>query len=366
MEGAGKTILVTGGAGFIGSHTCVCLLERGWRVVVVDSLVNSCDESLKRVAELAHLSPLDACKYTAEALKGTRCVCWERLEFFQADLCDAAALERVFSLAGPFEGVIHFAGLKAVGESVAQPLRYYENNLVGTFALLRAMERHACLRLIFSSSATVYGLATHCPVAEDFSPLGCTNPYGRTKLFIEDILRDWVHATPAATVVLLRYFNPVGAHPSGRIGEDPRGIPNNLMPFVAKVAAGKLPCVKVFGNDYPTPDGTGVRDYIHVCDLAEGHIAATLKFATPGVHVYNLGVGRGYSVLEMIAAMSKACGHQVPYQIVGRREGDVAELTSDPSKAERELGWKAKRGIEEMCADIWRWQSANPDGYDSK
>jgi UDP-glucose 4-epimerase len=333
-------ILVTGGAGYIGSHTCVELLGAGHEVVVVDNLSNSKEESLRRVMEIA----------------GTP------IEFHRVDLLDRDALAKVFAQA-PIDAVIHFAGLKAVGESVKMPLRYYHNNLTGTFNLCDVMAAVGCRNLVFSSSATVYGDPRSVPIGEDF-PLSATNPYGRTKLMIEEVLRDLHAAEPSWNVVLLRYFNPVGAHPSGRIGEDPNGIPNNLVPFIAQVAVGKLKELSVFGGDYPTPDGTGVRDYIHVVDLALGHVCALERLrANPGVVAYNLGSGRGHSVLEMIAAFERACGKTIPFKIVARRPGDVAACYADASKAKAELGWEAQRGIDEMCADAWRWQSNNPNGY---
>ena len=333
-------ILVTGGAGYIGSHTCLELLQAGYQVVVVDNLVNSKEESLRRVQKLAG----------------------KALEFHRVDLLDQPALEAVFARS-PIDAVIHFAGLKAVGESVTIPLRYYHNNITGTVTLCEVMQKYNVKNLVFSSSATVYGVPRIVPITEDF-PLSATNPYGRTKLMIEEILRD-VAAVQSWNVVLLRYFNPVGAHASGQIGEDPNGIPNNLVPFIAQVAVGKLPELAVFGNDYATHDGTGVRDYIHVTDLALGHLKALEKLAlNPGVVTYNLGTGRGYSVLEVVVAFEQACGRKIPYRIVSRRPGDVASSYADPTKAKRELGWSATRGIAEMCADAWRWQSGNPDGYE--
>jgi len=333
-------ILVTGGAGYIGSHTCLELLKDGHEVIVVDNLSNSKEESLKRVQELVGKS----------------------LVFYKVDLLDRAALDAVFSRLS-VDAVIHFAGLKAVGESVTIPLSYYHNNITGTLVLCDVMGKHHVKNIVFSSSATVYGDPHQVPITEDF-PLSATNPYGRTKLMIEEILRDLHRADEAWNVALLRYFNPVGAHPSGRIGEDPNGIPNNLMPYIAQVAVGKLPLLSVFGNDYPTPDGTGVRDYIHVVDLALGHLKALEKLTVnPGVVTYNLGTGRGYSVLEMVSAFKKASGKEVPYKIVGRRPGDVASCYADPSLAKEELGWTARKGIDEMCADAWKWQSNNPEGY---
>ena len=333
-------VLVTGGAGYIGSHTTLVLLEAGHEVVVVDNLSNSKREALRRVEEL-----------TGRAV-----------EFHQVDLLDRPALDAVFRH-GRIDAVLHFAGLKAVGESVSQPLRYFHNNVTGTLVLLEVMEHHAVRTVVFSSSATVYGDPHAVPITEDF-PLSATNPYGRSKLMIEEILRDLHRADPAWRVGILRYFNPVGAHPSGRIGEDPNGIPNNLLPYVAQVAIGRLPELAVFGNDYPTPDGTGVRDYIHVMDLAEGHVRALDRLAShPGLHVWNLGTGRGYSVLEMVAAFKRASGRKVPYWIAPRRPGDVAACWADPERAREELGWTASRGLDEMCADAWRWQAANPHGY---
>lgn len=333
-------ILVTGGAGYIGSHTCLELLRAGYDVIVVDNLANSKEESLVRVQDIAG----------------------KTLEFHKVDLLDKEGLTAVFKR-GSLDAVVHFAGLKAVGESVKIPLRYYHNNVTGTLILCEVMREHNVNNLVFSSSCTVYGDPHKVPITEDF-PLSATNPYGRTKLTIEYILKDLQRADPAWNVALLRYFNPVGAHSSGRIGEDPYGIPNNLVPYIAQVAVGRLPELFVFGDDYPTPDGTGVRDYIHVVDLALGHLNALQKLASdPGVVTYNLGTGRGYSVLEVVSAFGRASGKKVPFKIVGRRPGDIATTYADPSKAERELGWTAGRGIEEMCADVWLWQSRNPQGY---
>ena len=333
-------ILVTGGAGYIGSHTCLELLNAGYEVVVVDNLANSKVESLRRV----------------QALTG------KSLAFHQVDLLDQAALNDVF-VTYPVKAVIHFAGLKAVGESVSQPLRYYHNNVTGTLNLCQAMADYDVWKLVFSSSATVYGDPHTVPITEDF-PLSATNPYGRSKLIIEEMLRDLPIANPRWRIALLRYFNPVGAHPSGQIGEDPSGIPNNLLPYVSQVAVGRLAKLSVFGNSYPTPDGTGVRDYIHVVDLALGHLRALEKLATSsGVAAYNLGTGQGYSVLEMVAAFEKASGKPIPYQITQPRPGDIAACYADPTKAREELGWEAQRGLAEMCADAWRWQSQNPNGY---
>jgi len=334
-------ILVTGGAGYIGSHTCVELLNAGYEVVVVDNLSNSKEESLRRV----------------QSITG------KTLEFHKVDLLDEAALSAVFARIKP-ETVIHFAGFKAVGESVAMPLRYYHNNITGTLVLCKVMGAYGVKKLVFSSSCTVYGDPYKVPITEDF-PRSATNPYGHTKLVIEEILKDLHVADQAWNVALLRYFNPVGAHPSGRMGEDPNGIPNNLLPYIAQVAVGRLAELKVFGNDYPTHDGTGVRDYIHVVDLALGHITALdVLEEKPGVVAYNLGTGRGESVLDVVSAFEKACGKAIPYRIVARRPGDVAITYADPSKAQKELGWTAQRGIDEMCTDVWRWQSANPNGYE--
>lgn len=335
-------ILVTGGAGYIGSHTCIELINAGYEVTVLDNLMNSKEEALHRVEELTG----------------------KKLTFNKVDLLDKEALEKVFSeTEKPFDAVIHFAGLKAVGESVEKPLWYYHNNITGTLILSEVMAQYGVKNIVFSSSATVYGDPASVPILEDF-PLSCTNPYGRTKLMIEEILRDVHVADNSWNVALLRYFNPVGAHKSGRIGEDPNGIPNNLMPYISQVAVGKLAKLAVFGNDYPTPDGTGVRDYIHVVDLAVGHVKAIERLCEkPGVVTYNLGTGHGYSVLDMVDAFSKASGRDVPYEITGRRAGDIAACYADPGKALAELGWKAERGIEEMCEDTWRWQMNNPDGY---
>lgn len=334
-------ILLTGGAGFIGSHTAVELLQQGHQVTVVDNLANASRESLRRVGEITGTEP-------------KLCV---------ADIRDRAAMEALFSK-NTFDCVIHFAGLKAVGESVRKPLEYYDNNLTGTLVLLEVMREHGCKNLIFSSSATVYGNPSEIPITERCPKGAPTNPYGWTKSMIEQILTDLQKADPAWNIVLLRYFNPIGAHKSGLIGEDPNGIPNNLMPYIAKVAVGKLEKVHVFGNDYPTPDGTGVRDYIHVVDLARGHVCAIEKLETNcGLFICNLGTGKGYSVLEVLHAFEKACGRKLPYVIEPRRAGDIAECYADPTKAKNELGWVAEYGIEDMCADSWRWQSNNPDGY---
>ncbi|WP_127555544.1 UDP-glucose 4-epimerase GalE [Saccharospirillum alexandrii] len=334
------TVLVTGGAGYIGSHTCIELIKAGHTVLVLDNLVNSSPESLRRVEAIVQ-QPVD---------------------FVEGDIRDTALLDRVFS-EHDIEAVVHFAGLKAVGESTEKPLDYYDNNVYGTLCLLQVMKRHGCKNLVFSSSATVYGDPHTVPIQEHF-PLSATNPYGRSKLMIEDILRDLHASDPEWQVALLRYFNPVGAHESGTIGEDPNGIPNNLMPFITQVAIGKREALSVFGSDYNTPDGTGVRDYIHVVDLAKGHVQAIEKLnSNPGCVAYNLGTGVGYSVLDMVKALEKASGCEVPYKLVDRRPGDIACCYADPAYAEQELGWRAERGLEDMMADSWRWQSQNPEGY---
>ena len=335
-------ILVSGGAGYIGSHTCVELLAAGYDIVVADNYYNSCPEALARVKKIAG----------------------KDFRFVEADMTDKDAVEKIFAENEDIDCVIQFAAYKAVGESVSKPIEYYSNNLACTLNILDVMRRHNCHNIIFSSSATVYGDPASVPIREDFPVGGTTNPYGTTKVFTERILTDCCHADPELNVALLRYFNPIGAHPSGLIGEDPNGIPNNLIPYIAKVAVGKLEKVHVFGNDYPTPDGTGVRDYIHVVDLARGHVAAIKKLEQkPGLFICNLGTGHGYSVLDVINAFSKACGKEIPYVIDPRRPGDIAECWCDPSKAKRELGWEAQYGIEEMCAHSWNWQSHNPDGY---
>jgi UDP-glucose 4-epimerase len=333
-------ILVTGGAGYIGSHTVVELVEAGFKVVVVDNLVNAKEESLKRVAKIVK----------------------QEIPFEKVDIRDAEALEKVFQKY-PILAVIHFAGLKAVGESVQIPLKYYDNNITGTLVLLDIMAKHNVKNLVFSSSATVYGDPQKIPITEDL-PLSATNPYGRTKLFLEEIMRDVAKSDKAWNIVLLRYFNPAGAHVSGTIGEDPNGIPNNLVPYITQVAIGKREYLSVWGNDYNTPDGTGVRDFIHVVDLAKGHIAAVKKLSTnPGCVAYNLGTGKGYSVLQMLEAMRKASGKPIPHKIMPRRPGDVGSCYADPSLAAKELGWKAEKGIDDMATDSWRWQSSNPNGY---
>lgn len=333
-------ILVTGGAGYIGSHTCLELLNAGFDVTVVDNLSNSKKESLKRVQELAG----------------------KTLPFFEVDLLDRVSLESVFE-SKRFEAVIHFAGLKAVGESVSFPLKYYQNNITGTIVLCETMSKYGIKNLVFSSSATVYGDQPIVPLQEGF-PCQPTNPYGRTKWMIELILQDLYQADPDWNIALLRYFNPVGAHSSGLIGEDPQGTPNNLLPYIAQVAVGRLPKLKIFGNDYPTSDGTGIRDYIHVVDLAHGHLKALDKLQEdPGVVIYNLGTNRGYSVLEVLKAFEAASQKEIPYEFVERRPGDVAVSYADASKANTELNWECSRGIKEICVDMWRWQSTNPQGY---
>ena len=334
-------ILVTGGAGYIGSHTVVELLNAGHEIVVVDNLSNSKEESLKRIREITGRDFL----------------------FYKADLCDKKTLQEIFG-DNTIDAVIHFAGLKAVGESVQKPLEYFSNNVNGTLCLCEVMREYNVKKIVFSSSATVYGDPYKVPITEDF-PLSATNPYGRSKLFIEEILRDLYVSDSSWDIILLRYFNPVGAHSSGKIGEDPNDIPNNLVPYIAQVAIGKLEILSVFGNDYPTRDGTGVRDYIHVVDLAKGHLKAIDKIESKtGIKVYNLGAGRGYSVLEMIEAFKKASGKGIPYKITGRRAGDIAECFADPALAKKELDWVAEKGIDEMCIDTWRWQSQNPNGYE--
>ena len=338
-------VLGTGGAGFIGSHTVVQLLEGGYQVVIVDDLSNSSAVAVDRVKTIVG----------DEAAKN--------LTFYEANVLDRDAMNKIFDT-HQIDRVIHFAGFKAVGESVSKPVEYYHNNIENTLVLIDVMRNHGCKSIIFSSSSTVYGDPDNPPVTEEDPKKPATNPYGWTKWMIEQILMDVHTADPEWDVVLLRYFNPIGAHPSGLIGEDPKGIPNNLVPYVAQVAVGKLEAVQVFGNDYPTPDGTGVRDYIHVVDLARGHVAAIKKLEQkPGLFICNLGTGHGYSVLDVINAFSKACGKEIPYVIDPRRPGDIAECWCDPSKAKRELGWEAQYGIEEMCAHSWNWQSHNPDGY---
>ncbi len=336
------TVLVTGGAGYIGSHTCVELLNAGYDIVVVDNLSNASETAIKRVEQITE----------------------KRVPFYHIDLLEEDKLSQVFD-AHPIEAVINFAGLKAVGESVEKPLEYYYNNIAGCLSLCRVMRAHNVKTIVFSSSATVYGDPAFVPITED-CPLGkVTNPYGRTKAMLEQILTDIAAADSEWHVILLRYFNPIGAHESGLIGEDPKGIPNNLLPYIAQVAIGRLEKLSVFGDDYPTPDGTGVRDYIHVVDLAKGHVKALSVLSDKkGVDIFNLGTGRGYSVLEVLHAFEKACGKDLPYVIKPRRAGDIAECYCDPSKAETILGWRAEKGIDEMCADSFRFQSQNPMGYD--
>ena len=335
-----KNILVTGGAGYIGSHTCVELLERGYNVIVVDNLCNSCEESLVRVKQITN----------------------KEVKFYNVDCCDYAKFEEVFK-ENKVDAVIHFAGLKAVGESVNKPLMYYQNNLISTLNLIELMEKYGCNNLVFSSSATVYGDPISVPIYETFD-LKVTNPYGRTKLMLEDILRDYAKVNQGKNIALLRYFNPIGAHPSGLIGEDPNGIPNNLVPYITQTAIGKRSALGVFGNDYDTIDGTGVRDYVHVCDLAYGHVLALDKlFSDCGLVVYNLGTGNGYSVLQVHAAMEKACGFAIPYEIKERRPGDIATCYASCEKAYKELGFEAKYDIDAMCRDAWNWQKNNPNGF---
>lgn len=335
-----KTILVAGGAGYIGSHTCVDLLENGYNVIVVDNFSNSCMESIKRV----------------EIITG------KKIKFYELDCCNKSEFEKVFA-ENKIDAVIHFAGLKAVGESVSIPMKYYQNNLISTLFLVELMEKYGCNNLVFSSSATVYGDPVSVPIYETFD-LHVTNPYGRTKLMIEDMLRDYSFVNKDKNIALLRYFNPIGAHPSGLIGEDPNGIPNNLVPYITQTAVGKREYLRVFGNDYDTIDGTGVRDYIHVCDLAKGHVLALNKlFSNSGLVTYNLGTGIGYSVLQVHAAMEKACGFAIPYKIIERRPGDIAMCYANCDKAYNELGYKATYGIDDMCKDAWNWQKKNPNGY---
>lgn len=335
-------ILVTGGAGFIGSHTVLELLNAGYEVVVVDNLVNASKESLKRVEELSN----------------------KKVTFYENDILDREALNKIFEKED-IDSVIHFAGLKAVGESVAKPLEYYHNNISGSLVLFDVMRKHGVKNIIFSSSATVYGDPAFIPITEECPKGKPTNPYGMTKWMLEEILMDIQKADPEWNVILLRYFNPIGAHESGRMGENPNGIPNNLMPYITQVAVGKLKELGVFGNDYDTPDGTGVRDYIHVVDLALGHVASIKKLKeNPGVKIYNLGTGNGYSVLDIVKNFEEATGVKIPYVIKGRRAGDIATCYCDASLAKRELGWEAKRDLKQMCADSWRWQSNNPNGYE--
>ncbi|HSE61270.1 MAG TPA: UDP-glucose 4-epimerase GalE [Candidatus Saccharimonadales bacterium] len=333
-------VLVTGGAGYIGTHTVIELIQAGHDVVIVDNLINSSREAVKRVEKIVG----------------------KELAFYEVDVTNKEALDTVFSK-HTIDAVIHFAGLKAVGESVAKPIDYYRNNIGATLALAEVMQKHGVNNIVFSSSATVYGRPARSPITEDF-PLSATNPYGQTKLMCEQILTDIAVANPDWKVTILRYFNPIGAHASGTIGESPNGTPNNILPYIAQVAVGKLPHIKVFGTDYPTPDGTGVRDYIHVVDLAKGHIAALEHSQEQkGVATYNLGSGKGTSVMELIAAFEKACGKKLEYTKEARRPGDIAECYADPSKANRELSWRAEKTVEQACQDSWRWQSANPNGF---
>lgn len=336
------SILVSGGAGYIGSHTCIELMKAGYEILVADNLYNSCEEALHRVEQISG----------------------KPVPFVNIDLCDKPAVDKLFADHPEIDAVIHFAAYKAVGESVAKPLEYYSNNLISALNVLGAMKKYGVKNFVFSSSATVYGDPASVPIREDFPVGATTNPYGATKVMNENMLKDICKADPTMNVALLRYFNPIGAHESGLIGEDPNGIPNNLVPYIAKVAVGKLKEVHVFGNDYPTPDGTGVRDYIHVVDLARGHVAALKKLATNcGLFICNLGTGHGYSVLDVIKAYSKACGKELPYVIDPRRPGDISECYADPTKAREELGWEAEYGIDEMCASSYKWQSMNPNGY---
>ena len=336
-------VLVSGGAGYIGSHTVIKLLEENHEVIIVDNLCNSSKEVVNRIIELSGKTP----------------------KFYEIDITDKEKMDKVFK-ENNIDSIIHFASLKAVGESVSMPIEYYSNNLITTLVLFELMKKYNVKNFVFSSSATVYGSPKTCPIKEDF-PLSVTNPYGRTKLMIEDMIRDICYANKDLNIAILRYFNPIGAHKSGRIGEEPVGVPNNIMPYITKVAVGQLPYLNVFGNDYDTVDGTGVRDYIHVLDLAYGHVKALEKLdENPGLVTYNLGTGKGYSVLQLVEAFSKASNKEIPYKIAPRREGDIATCYADPSKAEKELGWKAKYGIEEMCEDSWRWQSNNPNGYEVK
>ncbi len=335
-----KTLLLTGGAGYIGSHTCVELIESGFGIIVVDNLSNSSEKSLKRIEQITG----------------------KTINFIKGDVRDYKLMTSVFK-ENSIYGVIHFAGLKAVGESNTIPLEYYDNNLNSTLNLLKVMKENKCFNFIFSSSATVYGIPKKLPLVEDM-PLSVTNPYGQTKLMIENILKDLSKAEANWNIVILRYFNPVGAHASGLIGEDPNGMPNNLLPFITQVAVGKLKELSIFGNDYDTHDGTGVRDYIHVVDLARGHVAGTSKLVEgSGLSIYNLGSGHGYSVLDMLEMFSKVCNQDIPYKIVGRREGDVGKCFADPTKANLELNWRTEHDLEDICRDAWKWQSLNPNGY---
>ena len=334
-------VLVTGGTGYIGSHTCLQLIAAGMTPVLLDNFCNSKPSVMDRIEQLSGQRPT----------------------LYRGDIRDADLLDRIFA-EQPIDAVIHFAGLKAVGESMQKPLEYYENNVSGTLVLLQAMRRANVKNFLFSSSATVYGDPQQVPITEESPTLQATNPYGQSKLTVELMVKDFARSAPDWSLTLLRYFNPVGAHPSGLMGEDPQGIPNNLMPYIAQVAVGRREHLSVFGGDYPTPDGTGVRDYIHVLDLADGHVAALrAKCQQPGVHIYNLGTGQGYSVLDMVAAFSRACGRALPYVITERRAGDIAQCWADPTKASQELGWQARRSLDDMTADTWRWQSQNPNGY---
>ncbi|KAJ9589666.1 hypothetical protein L9F63_017110, partial [Diploptera punctata] len=342
---SGAVILVTGGAGYVGSHSVVQLLLQGYQVVVVDNLVNSSKECLKRVEEISG----------------------KEVTSYIVDLCNREQLDEVFRKHN-FDCVLHFAALKAVGESVAIPLTYYRNNIGGTVTLLEVMKDHGVKKIVYSSSATVYGTPQKLPLTEEHpTGIGCTNPYGRSKYFVEEILKDLIASDKSWAAISLRYFNPVGAHESGRIGEDPKGIPNNIMPYIAQVAIGRRKDLKIFGNDYNTPDGTGVRDYVHIHDLAVGHIAATEKILEPnfsGFKVYNLGTGSGFSVLQLVKAFEEASGQKVPYEIVGRRPGDIDASYADASLAKKELNWEAKKNVVDMCKDMWRWQSNNPNGFE--
>ena len=343
MEDTKMKILVTGGAGYIGSHTCVELLNAGYDVVVMDNLYNASEKAIERVEQITG----------------------KKVTFYKTDMLDREGVKKIFDNE-KIDAVIHFAGLKAVGESVHKPIEYYHNNMTGTLILCDEMRNHGVKNIIFSSSATVYGNPAQIPITEECPKGTPTNPYGWTKSMLEQVLTDIHTADPEWNVILLRYFNPIGAHKSGLIGEDPKGIPNNLMPYISQVAVGKLEKLGVFGDDYDTPDGTGVRDYIHVVDLAKGHVKAiNYIFSNPGLDVINLGTGVGYSVLDMVKAFSKACGKEIPYEIKPRRAGDIAMCYADPAKAARVLGWKAEKGLDEMCADTWRWQSQNPNGYES-
>lgn len=335
------SVLITGGAGYIGSHTCVELINAGYEVVIIDNFSNSSPEAIKRIG-----------KITGREIK-----------CFNCDIRDSKGLEKIFA-GNKIDAVIHFAGLKAVGESIHKPLEYYDNNIGGTVTLLESIKKAGCKKIVFSSSATVYGMKNTSPLKEDMPTGGTTNPYGTTKLYIEQILRDLYASDGEWSISLLRYFNPIGAHKSGLIGENPRDIPNNLMPYISQVAVGRLRCLNVFGNDYDTPDGTGIRDYIHVVDLAAGHVKALEKvLGESGISVYNLGTGKGVSVLELIHAFEKVSGKKINYRIAPRRKGDVAVCFADPGKALRELGWKAERDVDEMCEDTWRWQKNNPEGF---